>query len=160
MVRSVTGLLGGLILACSLQPAVAATDLPAAVDLRAEAQAAGRAQAPLIVIFSRKDCKYCERVKHDYLKPLLDNPRYRDKLVIRQVNQDGEQEALADFVGRRTTHAQFATQEKIKLVPVVAFYGPDGRQLAEPIVGARLADFYMSYLETSIEQSRQGLKKP
>ena len=52
-----------------------------------------------------------------------------------------------------------ATSEKIKLVPVVAFYGPNGKRLAEPIIGARIADFYQSYLETAIEQSSQQLAR-
>jgi hypothetical protein len=44
--------------------------------------------------------------------------------------------------------------------PVVAFYGPDGRKLADPIIGARLPDFYSSYLDDAIEQSSKALKKP
>jgi hypothetical protein len=80
-----------------------------------------------------------------------------DKLLVRQINQDSDQ-ALVDFRGETTTHARFATGEKIKLVPVVAFYGPNGRRLADSIVGARLPDFYPSYLETAIEQSTAALK--
>lgn len=159
MRRQFAGLLGGLILAWPAAPALSATDLPAAVDLRAEAAGAARQGGPLIIIYSRKDCKYCETVKRDYLKPLAADPRFRDRVVIRQINQDGEQ-ALSDFKGNPTDHARFAAGEKIKLVPVVAFYGPDGRKLAEPIVGARLPDFYPSYLEDAIEQSARNLKKP
>ena len=160
MIRQWAGLLGGLILAWLAAPALAATDLPAAVDLRTETAQAARAGGPLIVIYSRQDCKYCEAVKRDYLKPLAASPRYRDRVLIRQINQDGDEQALADFKGVATTHARLATGEKIKLVPVVAFYGPDGRQLAPAIVGARLPDFYQSYLEDAIEQSARALKKP
>lgn len=160
MRRQFAGLLGGLILAWLAGPALSASDLPAAVDLRAEAAQAARNNAPLIIIYSRQDCKYCEAVKRDYLLPLSQNPRYRDKVVIRQINQDGEAQPIVDFKGRPTTHAQFATSEKIKLVPIVAFYGPDGRKLADPIIGARLPDFYSSYLEDAIEQSSKALKKP
>lgn len=138
-------------------PARAANDLPPAADLRAEAIQAAQLGGPLVVLYSRRDCKYCETVKRDYLKPLASHPHYRDKLLIRQVNQDSEQ-PLVDFRGERTTHARFAAGEKIKLVPVVAFFGPDGRRLAEPIVGARLPDFYPSYLETAVEQSIAAVK--
>ena len=110
----------------------------------------------MIVIFSRPDCKYCEAVKRDYLKPLISDPRYRG-VVIRQVDQDSAA-PLIDFRGELTTHARFASAEKVKLVPVVAFYGPDGKRLVEPIVGARLADFYQTYLEDSIEKSTAALK--
>ena len=159
MRRQFAGLLGGLILAWPAAPALSATDLQAAADLRAEAASAARQGGPLIVIYSRKDCKYCETVKRDYLKPLAADPRFRDRVVIRQINQDGDQ-PLSDFKGNLTDHARFAAGEKIKLVPVVAFYGPDGRKLAEPIVGARLPDFYPSYLEDAIEQSARSLRKP
>jgi thioredoxin-related protein len=138
-------------------PALAANDQPPATDLRAEAAEAARLGGPLVVLYSRRDCKYCETVKRDYLKPLASQPRYRDKLLIRQINQDSDQ-PLLDFRGERTTHARFAASEKIKLVPVVAFYGPNGQRLAESIVGARLPDFYPSYLETAIEQSIAAVK--
>ncbi len=154
------GLLGGLILAWLAGPALSATDLPPAVDLRAEATRAAQAGAPLIVIYSRRDCKFCETVKRDYLKPLAADPRFRDRLVIRQINQDGDAQAISDFAGKASTHARFAAAEKVRLVPVVAFYGPNGRQLAEPIVGARLPDFYLGYLEEAVEQSMKALKKP
>ena len=146
------GLLAGLLAFSAASGLAAGTDLPAAQDLRADANKAARAGGPLIVVYSRKDCKYCETVKRDYLKPLTANPRYRDKVVIRQINQDSDA-PLIDFRGDATTHARFASSEKIKLVPVVAFYGPQGKHLAEPIVGARLPDFYPSYLEESVEKS-------
>lgn len=138
-------------------PALAANDQPPATDLHAEAAQAARLGGPLVVLYSRRDCKYCETVKRDYLKPLASQPRYRDKLLIRQINQDSDQ-PLLDFRGEQTTHARFAASEKIKLVPVVAFYGPNGQRLAESIVGARLPDFYPSYLETAIEQSIAAVK--
>jgi thioredoxin-related protein len=131
-------------------------DLPLAVDLRAEAEQARQAGGPLIVVFNRPDCKYCETVKRDYLKPLAGNPRYA-RVLIRQINQDSDA-PLTGFRGEKTTQARFSGAEKIKLVPVVAFYGPNGKQLVEPIVGARLADFYQTYLEDSIEKSTVALK--
>ena len=158
MVRLWAGLLGGLILACSPVASLDASELLPAADLRAETARSERAGGPLIVIYSRRDCKFCETVKRDYLQPLAANPRYRDRVLIRQINQDGDDQPLADFKGTASTHARVAAAEKIKLVPVVAFYGPDGRKLAEPIVGARLPDFYQSYLEDAIEQSRRALK--
>lgn len=160
MIGQWTGLLGGLILAWLAAPALGATDLPAAIDLRSEAVQAAKTGGPLIVIYSRQDCKYCEAVKRDYLKPLAANPRYRDRVLIRQINQDGDTQALTDFKGAASTHAKVALAEKVKLVPVVAFYAPDGRKLAEPIVGARLPDFYQTYLEDAVEQSSRALKKP
>jgi glyoxylase-like metal-dependent hydrolase (beta-lactamase superfamily II)/thioredoxin-related protein len=155
-IRGCLALATGLFIVGGMAQA-AGNDLPAAIDLRAEAAQAAQQGGPLVILYSRRDCKYCETVKRDYLKPLATQPRHRDKLLVRQINQDSDQ-ALVDFRGETTTHARFATGEKIKLVPVVAFYGPNGRRLADSIVGARLPDFYPSYLETAIEQSTAALK--
>jgi thioredoxin-related protein len=151
------GLFAGLLATSAAGCLAAGNDLPSAQDLRAEADRAAKAGGPLIVVFSRKDCQYCETVKRDYLKPLAADPRFRDRVIVRQVNQDSDA-ALIDFRGEATTHAQLAMAEKIKLVPVVAFYGPQGKRLAEPIVGTRLADFYPSYLEEAVEKSALSLK--
>ena len=154
---------GGLILAWLALPAGAAqparAELPPATDLAAEATAAARKGGPLIVLFSRRDCPYCETVRRDYLAPLAADPKFRGRVLVRQVNQDSD-EALTGFKGEATSHGAFASGERIKLVPVVAFYGPGGRRLAESIVGTRLPDFYLGYLENAVDQSSKMLKNP
>lgn len=130
-----------------------------ATHLAQDADTAARLGGPLIVIYSREDCSFCRTIKRDYLKPLGSDPKSASKLVIREVQQDKDT-ALIDFQHRKTTHAKLAKAEKITFVPVVAFYGPGGKQLHEPIIGARLPDFYQSYLDNAIEQSIQALKTP
>lgn len=155
MTRLWRSLCAGLLMPLAV---MAATDLPPARDLRAEAAAAASAGLPLVLVFSRPDCSYCEIVKRDYLKPLAEEPRYRGQVFVRQINQ-GSEAALLGFDGEKTTHARFAAAEKVRLVPVVGFYGPKGQTLAPPIVGARLPDFYPGYLQSSIDQSTQKLKR-
>lgn len=145
-------------LAFSPNVSAAGSSLKNAANLQAETAEAAQKGGPLIVLYSRKDCKYCETVRRDYLKPLTNNPRYRNQLLVRQINQDSDAE-LINFRGEKSTHSGVAASEKIKLVPVVAFYGPNGKKLADPIVGARIADFYQSYLEAAIEQSNQQLAR-
>lgn len=158
MIRLWAGLFGGLILAWAPLPSIAASELLAATDLRADVERAARAGGPLIVLYSRADCKFCKTVKRDYLGPLAADAKRR-QLVIREIAQD-RNSALTDFDGKATTHASFTSRQKIKLVPVVAFYGPNGRQLAAPIVGTRIPDFYQGYLDDAIEQSAHKLKNP
>lgn len=149
-------LLAALLALGSTAATAGETDLPTAFNLAAEAAQANRAGKPLIILYSRTDCKYCETVKRDYLKPLAKNPQHRGVLV-RQINQDSEV-ALTDFNGNKTTQAAFASAENIKLVPVVAFYGPQGKQLAERMVGAGVPDFYQGYLDEAIAKSAAALK--
>jgi thioredoxin-related protein len=146
-----------LLLGLLLAGQAGAADLPAAADLRAEAASAARSGQPLVVLYSRSDCRYCDSVRKDYLQPLQASAAHRG-IVVRQINQDSER-PLRDFRGQAATHAGIAAGEKIRLVPVVAFYGPDGRQLAPPIVGARIADYYQSYLDDALEKSAQALRR-
>lgn len=149
-------LLASLLALSTVAATASENDLPAAVNLATEAAQANRAGNPLIVLFSRSDCKYCETVKRDYLKPLGKDPHYRG-ILIRQINQDSDA-PLTGFNGGKTTQAAFASAENIKLVPVVAFYGPNGKQLADRLVGAGVADYYQHYLESAIKKSAEALK--
>ncbi|MFN4324739.1 MAG: thioredoxin family protein [Azonexus sp.] len=139
--------------------ALDASELSRAADLRAEAAAAARNGLPLIVLYSRDDCTFCQTIKREHLAPMAADTRRGKRLMIREIAQDRDT-PLTDFQGQSTTHAAFAAREKIRLVPVVAFYGPNGRKLADPIVGARLPDFYQSYLDDAIEQASRKLKQP
>lgn len=148
-------LLAAVAAATSLGP-VAAGELQPAGDLAAEArQSASRGHA-LVVLYSRPDCKFCEVVRNNYLRHLPNDPA-RPGIVVRQIDQDGTL-GLRDFKGRQRTHAEMAAEEKIRLVPVVAFYGPKGEALAPPIVGARIADYYQSYLDEALDKSARQLK--
>jgi thioredoxin-related protein len=159
MMRQFAGLLGGLILACTLSTTLDASELLSATNLQQEAERATRAGGPLIVIYSRSDCKFCQAVKQDFLQPMANDPKISRRVLIREISQDSDA-PLIDFSGRPSTHAKLSAAEKIKLVPVVAFYGTGGRRLAEPIVGARLPDFYQTYLDDAIEQATRKLKQP
>lgn len=135
--------------------AAPAAEVPAATDLRADALAAAKNGQPLVVLYSRSDCHFCEEVRRDHLAPLAASAA-KTGLRVRQVDQDSEQ-SVVDFNGRVTRHERLAATEKVRLVPVVAFYGPKGERLSEAIVGARLPDFYGSYLERALEESRRKL---
>jgi len=158
VLKTVGRLCGCCLLALPLAVLASGDKLQTATDLRAEAERASRFGGPLILLFSRQDCPYCQTIKRDHLRPLASNLRYRDKVVVRQIDQDSDA-PITDFGGERSTHSRFAAAEKIKLVPVVAFYGPDGRRLTDPIIGTRLPDFYQSYLEQAIEKSVLALQR-
>ena len=149
-----------LILTCLTLPlaaAAAGAALPAALDLRAESSEAAKNGQPLLILFSRPDCPYCDEVRDTWLRPLTRDPK-QVKLKVRQIDQDSEQ-PLVDFAGRPTTHAAFAAAEKVKFVPVVVAYGPQGQRLADTIVGTRLPDFYGAYLANVLDEARARLRR-
>lgn len=153
MSKLVVRFLGALTIALCCQAGLAQGKvLESARDLQAESLLATQRKLPLIVLYSRQDCKFCETVRREHLIPMLQQARFKDRLIIRQISQDSEQ-ALSDFRGRPSTHAQFAASQKVGFVPVVAFYGKNGEALAPPIIGLRLPDFYQGYLDEAIEKS-------
>ncbi len=134
------------------QAAWAAGGLPPARDLAVDGQWATTQHGAVIILFSRADCGYCERVRREYLLPLERDARYQGRVRIRQINQDSEM-AVLDFEGKPTTHSRFARRHQVRMVPVVAFFGAGGKPGAAPMVGLRLPDFYQSYLESSLNET-------
>ena len=145
-------------LCCAMSPAQAqksADSLTEARDLAAEARQAAARGVPLVLLYSRDDCSWCARVRREHLGPLSRDPKA--PALVREVHID-RATPLLDFGGRRTTSADFSQQMQARFAPTVMFHGPDGAQLAESIVGYRLADFYGAYLERAIEESRERLQ--
>jgi thioredoxin-related protein len=134
---------------------VAQSTLNEATDLAADARLATARSLPLVVLYSRDDCSWCEKVRREYLGPLSRDPAAA--AVVRELHMD-RATPLLDFAGRRTTSADFSKQMQARFAPTVMFHGPDGAQLAESIVGFRLADFYGAYLDRAIEESRARLQ--
>lgn len=125
--------------------------LPFSKDLRQEAIG----PRLVVVLFSLPDCPYCEAIRREQLLPLSREPHAEKQLVVREVSITGTRSFIG-FDGRPTTESKFAKQSAAKFSPIVAFFGPTGEQVSEPIVGALLADFYGAYLDKAVHT---GLSK-
>jgi Thioredoxin-like len=123
------------------------TSLTLAANLAADARIARERSRPIVVLFSLLGCPHCEVIRRSHLLPLSNEVPLR--ATVRQIDVDSDRE-MVDFHGAITTHRAFAGTQRIKLTPVVAFFGPDGEVLAEPLIGALLADFYGAYLENAL----------
>lgn len=150
-------LVSAWILAWLAMGTAAAAALPAAADFAADARQMREKRLPMVVFFSRGGCPWCERARREYLAPLARDPA--TAALLRQVDLDRDT-PLTDFAGRATSHRAFARERQVKLAPTLLFLGPDGEPLAEPIVGFRLADFYGSYIERALAESRERLDRP
>ena len=129
--------------------------IPYAKDFAADARIAQEKQIPILVLFSAPECHYCERARQEFLIPITRNPVSNAKVLMRQV-EIGASGKLRDFNGKMTTQGDFATLNKVRLTPTIKVYGPDGRELAAPIVGLAIADYYGGYIDDAINQ---GLDK-
>ncbi|MBI4755060.1 MAG: hypothetical protein HY778_06480 [Betaproteobacteria bacterium] len=163
--------------AAEAQALRASATLPAPHDLAREARGAGPPQAggsprggqrsvgantpgaanplPLLILFSRADCPWCERARRGWLLPMHTEPAWQGRVALREVWLDSDA-AMTDFSGRATTQRAFAAAQGVRVTPTVMLFGPGGERLAEPIVGLRIADFYGAYLERAVEEA--GMK--
>ena len=129
----------------------AETPLPFAHDLPALAQASAKQGMPLILLVSLTDCKFCEQIRLKHLAPLL-----QTGVPVWQIHLDTD-ERLVNFDGKTITARQFAKDLKVRVAPSVYFFDALGRQVAEPLVGMMLDDFYAAYLENAITAGRGKL---
>lgn len=138
---------------------VAASGLPPARDLQADAETARRARLPAVLFFRSVTCPYCRQVEELYLPSLLEENARTPRFLIRTVEIDSGQ-ALKDFQGELTDMRGFARRQGVRLVPHLRFVGPDGQPLAPDLVGLNPPDFYFGYLNDSIQQAYDRLRQP
>ena len=139
--------------ALALAPAARAeTPLPAARELRADAQAAAAGGQPLVLMFSLPGCSYCEQLRRSTYRWLV-----RDGVPVRQLEMVGDYRLLG-FDGKPTDGAALAAHYGVHLAPTVLFLDPDGREIGERLVGAVVPDFYGAFVDRSLGQARERLK--
>ena len=129
--------------------------LPTPTSLRGAAQAAAARGEPLVVMTTLKGCVYCDLVRNNYLAPM----RREGLLVAVQIDVQDRQSKLQGFGGDTTTPADQARAWKARFTPTVMFFGPDGQELAERLVGVAVSDFYGEYLQARLVEARSKLKK-
>jgi len=128
--------------------------LPLATDLQQLGEQSRRTRLPIVLLFSTPGCPYCREVRRNYLAPLLvaDTPAVPAPLI-REIVITGR-DAMVDFEGRATTHAQFAERQGIAMVPVVMAVDSGGRGIGEPLIGLDASGFYNAYLESLLALAR------
>lgn len=154
-------LVAGILAWALLLPAPAAAgllDVPMAENLQAEGRNAERGKMPILLLFASAFCPYCEQVRNEYLGPMVKDPAWRDKVIIRQIEAGSDRE-LIGFDGRKTTHGAYAAGQKIRMVPTIKVVDGQGRELANPIIGFLIPDFYFGYIQDAIEQGQQKMRQ-
>ncbi len=127
--------------------------LPVPASLPQAAQAAKAKGQPLVLLISLPGCVYCEMVRRSYLMPLLPDTG----LQAWQLDSTNRTSALMGFDGKPTTAAAQAKAWKASFTPTVLFFGSQGQELAERLVGIAVPDFYGAYLEQRLATARRAL---
>jgi len=127
-------------------------ELPKASSLSGHLAAALKQGNPLVVMVSLNGCPFCHVARQNYLAPLM----REEKLPIVQVDMMSAL-AMRDFKGIATTHEAMVRAWGIRVAPTVLFFGRDGMEVANRLVGASLPDFYGAYLDQRLATARKTL---
>lgn len=136
---------------------VAAAEIPDAVDLARDGQAAQRQGAAILLFFTSARCPFCEQVEDLYLRPLYERAPHGERLLMRRVSTAVDS-VLRDFAGRESGAREFARAEGIRLTPTVRIYGADGRQLVPELLGYSSPHFYAGQLDQAIADALEKVR--
>lgn len=128
---------------------------------------AARDSSVIVAFFSLPGCPYCEAVRREQLRHLA---RGQSAQRLRVVEYElGDRTPFtgaparthgpgdADDAGAPRNPAALAASLDVRVAPTVAFIGPDGKEVAERLVGYSSPDFYGAYLEQRITQARSRI---
>lgn len=126
-------------------------------NLEGDAREAKNKQIPVLMFFSMKHCPFCIEVEEDYLKPMLRNAEYDNKVIIRKIRIDGT-DSVKDFNGKDRDADEFSDDYNVSMVPTVILVDGHGKRTAPAIIGITNAHYYSSELDNAIDASTQKMR--
>jgi thioredoxin-related protein len=127
--------------------------LPLSESLADELAQALKKGQPLVVMVSMHGCPFCKVARENYLGPLHE----QQGLPVVQIDMRTAR-LVRDFKDASVTHDALSRRWGIRVAPTVLFFGRDGREVAERLVGGYIPDFYGAYLDDRLQQARAALR--
>ncbi len=127
-------------------------ELALAENLYNDAAEANNSKIPIVVLVTATYCEYCEVIKEEVFQFMTEDERF----ILRELVVDGGWD-LRDFNGEENSPYKVARRYRASLTPTVLFLGPDGEQLADPLIGVLTLDYYSAYLDINVGKATQKL---
>ena len=127
-------------------------------DLSSDAALSREKNRVLLIEFSSGDCEYCHLLEDEFLRPMLKNSEYHEKVIIREAELY-EGKKMVGFDGEEITVDQFASRYDVKVTPTMIFLDSQGKQLSSPLVGIWSIDFFGGHIDARIDEARAKLLK-
>lgn len=140
-----------------VQAAAEEVTVPIASDLGRDGIVSEAQRIPILLLFTREDCGYCELLKRSVILPMIISGDYDGRVLIREVMVDHPND-VADFGGRTVSPFAVADRYDALLTPTVLLVGPDGGVLADRLVGINNEDMYLWYLDRALEHATAALR--
>jgi thioredoxin-related protein len=131
--------------------------VPIAVDLQSDGYASEERGIPILLVFTREDCGYCELLKRSVIRPMILSGEYDERVLIREVIVDDPND-IKDFGGRTVNPFAVANRYDGLLTPTVLMVGPEGQALAERLIGISNEQMYLWYLDRALAEATRVLR--
>ncbi len=125
-------------------------------NLFADAKIAKQKQVPILLLFTQQSCGYCEIVRSDFLRPMLLNRDYDNRVLIRQIEYDGDD--VIGFDGKKISMDSFMEPYNIGFTPTVIFLDATGKELTEQIIGITTVHYYGGFIDDNIELALKKIR--
>jgi len=112
----------------------------------------------LVLEFHADECPYCRMLEEEFLKPMLRNPEYAKKVLIRKVKIDSHVDII-DFSGAKIQVGEFSRRYGAILTPTLVFLDSDGREVAERIVGINTPELFGGYVDMAINRALMSIRR-
>lgn len=160
MNRQLKTIMISLMLAFTSLQANANGYLPLAVDLQKTAATAEKYQVPIVLFVTATWCNYCKKLEQNILEPLFVTTELGKYGEFRQLLLDKAHWMMKDFAGNDIEMKGYGPSLGVKVAPTTLFFNSKGEQIADPIIGLTLEEFYPGNLERSLNQALKALGNP
>ena len=127
-------------------------------DLQVAGKEAQQRQLPILIMFSRQGCPYCDVVREEFLKPMLRSGDYTNRVILLEIHSDSYT-MLRDFNGQMISVESLVHRYRASFAPTVVFLDAHGNELVERLIGITTRDFYGGFLDEAIEQALQRMRR-
>lgn len=110
-------------------------------DLQQDGHLSAQLQRPLVILFSIRNCEFCEFIREEFLQPMQENSIYNQKIIIREVRADS-QLSVRDFNGEKVAVDRISNRYHAAVAPTLVFLDGQGKELADGIIGITSVELY------------------
>jgi len=126
------------------------TEISKVVDLSKDSVRASDERLVILIEFASDSCEYCRLLEEEFLKPMLIDRDYSEKVIIRSVSLD-DHRTFRGFNGKLTTANQFSAKYDIEVTPTMVFLNANGDELSDKLVGIWSIDFFGGFIDQRID---------
>jgi thioredoxin-related protein len=118
----------------------------------------------VFVFFEMDECPFCHRMKKTVLNQPDIQDYYKEHFHSISIDVEGDVE-IVDFEGNKMTQKEFASKNRVRATPVLAFYNLEGQQVVRYTGAASgadefklLAEYYMDGIYKTVDKNGRPIK--